>query len=738
SRAIYEPQQQTGLRLEAAVDFNVYQLRRRKSTDSAYSFEMDFSDTTETATKTTMTGPSMDSPLARRNFIKDPSVMQFLVERVQSEPRFEDQLFGFIEASKTDKKWRIAAANAITILVRAGVHFSGHDLRGIQVPGADISFGVFDSALLQGADLRKTNLQSVWFRQANVSRARMEGSRFGEWPTLSDMEMSSAFAYTLDGKALVAGTADGNIIVYNASTWAILVTIQGHDKYVTNISISRDGSLLASGADDADIAEGALAARIWNLQTGEFLHALEGHTSKFTGLIFLPSGERIITGSCDRAIHLWETRSGVHLRSFEVQPDHAVVDAISCSNDGELLASSYEDGTIRLWEIETSECLHVLQGHEVSSLSNCLGITFSPCGKTLAQTNSKGIKTWDVQSGKELWTFEEIMTTIGPAVYSPDGLQIACGSKECTVLLLDSVTGAISRTLRGHSGEILNIEFTPDGTRLTSGSEDRTVRLWDSKTGESGPVLQGHTEHVLAVHFSASGRQIGSSSMDGTVRLWDSRGSTLNLRPRESHHFPATAYFVPGGRYIASKCWARIGIWDRESGKLMYWLNTEENYRDIVISPCGPQVASAGYRGVVKLWNVDTRQCVLTINQDSDNGADWSMTMSLDGTRLLTTGKTAKVWNPLTGVLERELMGHDYPVEMAIFSPVGGSQLATFSRNLTARLWDMSTGQCTITFITPHPVTMIGYSSDGSRITAHYQKTTSIQAWDAATGKGLR
>ncbi|KAG0042055.1 protein with putative role during mitosis [Gryganskiella cystojenkinii] len=390
---------------------------------------------------------------------------------------------------------------------------------------------------------------------------------------------------------------------------------------------------------------------------------------------------------------------------------------------------------MRLWDIETSECLRVLtrlQGF-------CYGITFSPSGKAMALTTRDGIMTWDVASGNELWTFEELMTTYGPAVYSPDGLQIACGSKDSTVLLLDSVTGEIGLTLRGHSGEICNVEFSPDGTQLASGSDDWTVRLWDSKTGATGPVFHGHSFRVLFVHFSASGRQIGSSSLDGTVRLWDSRGSTLNLRPRESHQFPAIAYFVPGGRYIASKCLVRIGIWDRRSGKLMYWLNTEKhNSNDIVVSPCSPQVASAGYSRAVKLWNVDTGQCVLTINQDSDDSWDWSMTMSSDGTRLLTTSDTtAKVWNPRTGLLERELTGHDHPVERAIFSPVGGRQLATFSQDLTARVWDMSTGQCTTTFVTPHPVTMVAYSSDGSQITAHYMGTTTIQAWDTATGKGL-
>ncbi|KAG0041373.1 hypothetical protein BGZ83_001891 [Gryganskiella cystojenkinii] len=319
---------------------------------------------------------------------------------------------------------------------------------------------------------------------------------------------------------------------------------------------------------------------------------------------------------------------------------------------------------------------------------------------------------------------------------------MACGSRDGTdypVLLLDSVTGETSMTLRGHSDRISNVEFSPDGTQLASGSEDLTVRLWDSKTGETGPVFQGHTMRVLYVHFSASGRQIGSSSWDGTVRLWDSRGSTLSLRPRESHQSPVTTYFVPWGRYIASRCSDRSGIWDKESGKLMHWLDDEE-YRGhckLIVSPCGPHVATTGYNGVVKLWNVDTGQCVLTLDRDPDDGWEWSTKFSLDGTRLLTTSTTAaKVWNPCTGILEHELTGND-PVESIIFSPVGGRQLATFSRDLTARLWDMCTGQCTTTFVTPHRVTMAAYSSDGSRITAYYPDTNSIQAWDTATGKGL-
>ncbi|KAG0301137.1 hypothetical protein BGZ97_002923, partial [Linnemannia gamsii] len=92
-------------------------------------------------------------PLFKRNLLTEPSVIQFLCERVKQQPYFETQLLSVIEQSKTNTTVATAATNAITILVRAGVPFNGADLRGIRIPGADLSNGQFDSAQLHGADL---------------------------------------------------------------------------------------------------------------------------------------------------------------------------------------------------------------------------------------------------------------------------------------------------------------------------------------------------------------------------------------------------------------------------------------------------------------------------------------------------------------------------------------------------------------------------------------------------------
>ncbi|KAG0293993.1 hypothetical protein BGZ97_005198, partial [Linnemannia gamsii] len=110
----------------------------------------------------------MTGPLFNRNLLSEPSVIQLLCERVNRHRGLEKQLLAIIEQSKTDTAAATAAANAITILVRAGVRFNSADLRGIRISNADLSGGQFDSAQLQRADLTGVNIAGCWLRQADL------------------------------------------------------------------------------------------------------------------------------------------------------------------------------------------------------------------------------------------------------------------------------------------------------------------------------------------------------------------------------------------------------------------------------------------------------------------------------------------------------------------------------------------------------------------------------------------
>ncbi|KAF9296170.1 hypothetical protein BGZ88_000550 [Linnemannia elongata] len=135
------------------------------------------------------TSPSISAhPLSQRNLVADSSVVHFLAERVQLDSAFKEELLAIIVLSKTDGHAAQAAANAITILVKAGVRFNGANLRGIRAPGADMSGGEFDSAQLQEADLTGVNLTKSWIRQVDFTKAQMKRVQFGEMPYLKEID----------------------------------------------------------------------------------------------------------------------------------------------------------------------------------------------------------------------------------------------------------------------------------------------------------------------------------------------------------------------------------------------------------------------------------------------------------------------------------------------------------------------------------------------------------------------
>ncbi|KAF9134857.1 WD_REPEATS_REGION domain-containing protein [Mortierella sp. 14UC] len=121
----------------------------------------------------------VDHPLNQRSVVGEPSILQFLAESIESDPSFKASLYKAVDASKTDNLVSLAAANAISVLVKTGVRFNSANLRGIRIPGADLRGGEFDSADLEGADLSKcqsgiTEILRVWRLEENDGECSLQ------------------------------------------------------------------------------------------------------------------------------------------------------------------------------------------------------------------------------------------------------------------------------------------------------------------------------------------------------------------------------------------------------------------------------------------------------------------------------------------------------------------------------------------------------------------------------------
>jgi WD40 repeat protein/murein L,D-transpeptidase YafK len=294
-----------------------------------------------------------------------------------------------------------------------------------------------------------------------------------------------------------------------AQTDPLIGLFLGYTKAVNAAALSADGRQALSGGQDNVL-------RLWDTATGLLLRTFDAQTNSINSVAFSPDGRQILTGGNDSRVQLWDLGTGKIVKTMEGHTGE--VTSIAFSPGAVQALSGSKDKTVKLWDVAAGQLLKTFEGHSGEVLS----VAFSPDGRqVLSASADKTLKLWDVETGQLLKTFEGHTNEVTSAALSPDGRQALSGSRDKTVKLWDAAAGQPLKTFEGHSDEVLSVAFSPDGRRILSASKDKTLKLWDAGSGELIKTFEGHLDGVTSAVFSSDGRRALSGSADKTLKLWD-------------------------------------------------------------------------------------------------------------------------------------------------------------------------------------------------------------------------
>jgi WD40 repeat protein len=502
---------------------------------------------------------------------------------------------------------------------------------------------------------------------------------------------------------------------------------------VNSVTFSPDGNRIVSGSRDRTL-------RVWDASTGQPIgKPLVGHEDWVSSVAFSPDGKRIVSGSRDKTLRMWDASTGQPIGKPLVGHEDWV-SSVAFSPDGKRIVSGSIDKTLRVWDVSTGQPI----GKPFEGQADVVtSVAFSPDGKRIVSgSRDKTIRMWDASTGQPILSLFGHEGWVNSVAFSPDGKRVVSGSSDNTVRVWDESSGQpIGQPFQGHEFDVYSVAFSSDGKRIVSGSWDKTVRVWDVSSGQPiGKPFQGHKSYVNSVAFSPDGKRVVSGSSDNTVRVWDeSSGQPIGQpigKPYQGQGFDvySVAFSPDVKRIVSGRRDSTFWIWDASTGQPIGnpFVGHEDWVSSVAFSPDGKRIVSGSRDKTLRMWDASAGQ---PIGKPFVGHEDWvsSVAFSPDGKRIVSgsSDNTVRVWDASSGQpIGSPFQGHEQEVSSVAFSP-DGRRIVSGSRDKTLRMWDASTGQPIGKPLVGHEdwVSSVAFSPDGKRIVSGSRDNT-VRVWD--------
>jgi WD40 repeat protein len=455
-----------------------------------------------------------------------------------------------------------------------------------------------------------------------------------------------------------------------------------------------------------------------------------------------------VSGSADMSLKLWNAADGRFLRT--IQANTANLQAIAFSHDGRYVVTAADtdfganEQNVRMWRVNDGS---LVRGFGVPDSTISYSVDLSPDDSILAVCQGNDVKLYQVSSGALLRTLTGHTFSTFEVRFSPDGTMVASAAGDNKAKIWRVSDGALLKTLSGHTFFVNSVAWSPNNANLATGSWDMTVKIWNVSTGGLIRTLSGHSDAVTSVRYSPDGLVLASGSSDSRIFEWDPATGVLirALSDPDVLYIQSIEYSRDGANIYSGGSDSKARRWRASDGVL---LTTFGEHTDRVwgvdFSTDGKFVSCSGDTKA-KIWNTADGTLLhdLIGHTDVINSIDVSpnnltVATAAGAGGFGTVDPTVKLWRMSDGALLRTLPGHVFGSFSVAFSPdnqfvaTGGED----SSGGSVKIWNASTGGLVRTMPQTNAVDVVKYSNDGTIVVS--ASGIVLTYWNPATGVKIR
>ena len=620
----------------------------------------------------------------------------------------------------------IAARGAESLIVKLAAHQDGP----VMPPeGNDVAAKNLSSAEL--------GLLKLWIDQGAKGSSGIDSLSPKQWqPLPPGVHPAQAIALSEDGQFVACSRAN-QIYLYHVPTGQLVTKLSdetldseqstgiAHRDMVQSLAFNVDGDMLASGGfrevklwrrpEDVqrlklnlDAAGSAVAVspdkqwiavgtedhqiQLFSSESGEPGSQLAGHTGKVTGLRFTPEGQRLISGSSDGTVRIWDVADGTPVGILETPAAVNAIELVDMVSDDEerrqLLVTGDESHLVKTWELPSAMPSKVASGDK----------PITPSSDIVKMATSQ------------------------------DGTWLALLRKDNTleILALSELDGSAESTVTSWKPDdaVISMSFVPGregGEFLMTATAVGSLQTWSLPDHALVATWFGNPVPTTSTAASSDGKQAATGHANGAITLWDIDRSGFEHSPitvetnaavRVAKLSPTRKLVAVGGLQDGKPV---VFIRNIETGNLVSVLRGHAGaITSLSFSANESRLASGSADKTIRVWDLGNAATPQIGLLQLDSSAT-TIAVNVDGTQVLAgfEDKAFQLHQLADGEVLQEFSGHNGGLLGCGFL---GAQPFSIASDKSIRFWNAADGTILRTFSMPTEITCLAVSDDQARM----------------------